>query len=180
MTDIAGDGAQTASTGLIKSQIDFGAGLLLIALAVVGFFGSLNLRFGSLTSVGPGLVPRSVAVLVGLFGIGLLISSCLAAGARVERWTLRGPFFLLGSVLVFAMTIRGSTLSLAGLTVTIPQLGLAIAGPLTVFVSALADKDLRPVELVLYTVVLTAACIGMFKFLLGLPIPLLPVGWGPY
>jgi hypothetical protein len=112
MLDVPGDRAQPSGNGIIKSQLDLAAGLLLIALALIGYFGTLGLRFGQLTSVGPALMPRSVSVLIGAFGIGLVITSFLAVGPRLERWNLRGPVFVLGSVVLFALTIRGATLSL--------------------------------------------------------------------
>ena len=180
MLDVPGDRAQPSERGLIKSQLDFAAGLLLIVIALVGIYGSLGLRFGQLTSVGPALMPRSVALLTGVFGVGLVITSFLSVGPRLERWHLRGPFFVLGSVLLFAMTIRGSTLTFGSLKVAIPQLGLAIAGPLTVLFASLADRDTRPLEILIFTVLLTLACVGMFKFLLRLPIPILPLGWGSF
>jgi hypothetical protein len=180
MPDATGDRAPAPDKSIIKSQLDLAAGLLLLALALIGYFGALGLRFGALTSVGPGLMPKSVAFLVGVFGLGLVITSFLSVGPRLERWHLRGPFFVLGAVLLFAMTIRGSTFTFGSLTIVIPQLGLAIAGPLTVIFSAFADRETRPVELVIYTIVLTAACVAMFKFLLRLPIPILPLGWGSF
>lgn len=180
MLDVPGDGAQPSGKGIIKSQLDLAAGLLLVVIALVGLYGTLGLRFGQLTSVGPALMPRSVAVLTGVFGMGLVVTSFLSVGPRLERWHWRGPFFVLGSVLLFAMTIRGSTLSLGSLKVVVPQLGLAIAGPLTVIFAALADRDTKPVELLIYTVFLTVVCVGMFKFMLRLPIPILPLGWGSF
>jgi hypothetical protein len=180
MLDVPGDRAQPSGNGIIKSQLDLAAGLLLIGLAVVGYLGTLGLRFGQLTNVGPALMPRSVAALIGVFGISMMISSFLSVGPRLERWSFRGPFFVLGSVVLFATTIRGATLSLGDWKVVVPQLGLAIAGPLTIFMCALADRESRPVELIVFTVALTAVCIGMFRFLLRLPIPILPLGWGSF
>jgi Tripartite tricarboxylate transporter TctB family len=180
MLDVPRDRAQPSEKGIIKSQLDLAAGLLLLVIALVGLYGSLGLRFGQLTSVGPALMPRSVAVLTGVFGLGLVITSFLSVGPRLERWHVRGPFFVLGSVLLFALTIRGSTLTLGSLTIVIPQLGLVIAGPLSVVFSSLADRDTKPVEILIYTVFLTIVCVGMFKFLLRLPIPILPLGWGSF
>jgi Tripartite tricarboxylate transporter TctB family len=177
MPDAPGDRAPPSSRDVVKSQVDLGAGLFLIALALIGVYGSLGLRFGQLTSVGPALMPRSVAVLIGVFGIGLVISSFLSVGPRLEGWHFRGPVFVLGAVVMFALTIRGSTLSLAGLSLKIPQLGLIVAGPLAVIISSMADKDTRPVEIVIFTIVLTAVCIGVFRFLLRLPLPILPLGY---
>jgi hypothetical protein len=180
MPDATGDRAPAPDKSIIKSQLDLAAGLLLLALALIAYFGALGLRFGALTSVGPGLMPKSVAFLVGVFGVGLIITSFLSVGPRLEQWHLRGPFFVLGSVLLFAMTIRGSTFTFGSLTIVIPQLGLAIAGPLTIFMSALADRETKPVELLIFTIALTAVCIGMFRVLLRLPIPILPLGWGSF
>jgi putative tricarboxylic transport membrane protein len=180
MSQGSGDGAPDSSNSLIKSQVDLGSGLLLIAVALVGYFGTLALRFGSLTAVGPGLMPRSVAVLVGTFGAVLVVTSFFAHGPRLEKWAVRGPLFVLGSVLAFALTIRGSTISLGDWHLTIPQLGLAVAGPLAVIISALADRETKPLELAVFTVGLTVACLGMFKYILRLPLPILPFGWGPF
>lgn len=146
--------------GLVKSPIDLAGGLFLITLAAIGFFGTLNLSFGTLSSMGPGLLPRTVAVLLAGLGLTLVVSGFVAAGSQLERWRLRGPFFVLGSVLLFAWTIR--------------PLGLVIAGPLAVLFSSLADKDTRLVEVLIFAAVMTALCVGLFSFALRLPIPVLP------
>jgi hypothetical protein len=72
---------------------------------------------------------------------------------------------VLAGVLVFAATIR--------------PLGLVVAGPLAVIVSALADKDTRPVEVAILAIALTMLSGLLFKELLGLPIPFDPRGLVP-
>ena len=67
-----------------------------------------------------------------------------------------------GAVVVFAFTIR--------------PLGLVVAGPLCFIVAALADRDTRPVEVVVSAVIATLACGFLFKDLLNLPIPFDPIG----
>ena len=59
--------------------------------------------------------------------------------------------------MLFAETIRG--------------LGLAVAGPLAVTVGSFASKDARPLEALIFGILLTGACVLLFKTLLGLPIP---------
>lgn len=154
------------SRGLIKSPLDFAGGLFLLAIALLGFIGAFNLPFGHMSSIGSGLLPKSVAVLVAAFGLLLVVQALFLEGDRLEAWGIRGPVFVLGAVLVFAFAIR--------------PLGLAIAGPLCIVVSALASRETRPVELVIFSVVMTAVCIGLFKFLLRLPIPIFPPGYGPF
>lgn len=166
MAEAPGNRAQDDGRGLLKSPLDFGAGIFLIGLAAIGFIGAFTLPFGHLSGIGSGLLPKSVAVLVGIFGALLVLQSLLIEGDRLERWGIRGPIFVIGAVILFALTIR--------------TLGLVVAGPLCVVVSALADRDTRPVELVIFAVVLTAACIALFKFMLRLPIPIFPPGYGPF
>ena len=68
--------------------------------------------------------------------------------------------FVLGAILVFAYSVR--------------PLGLAVAAPLAILIGAFASNDTRWGETLLFSVVMTAFCIGLFKYALGLPIPLAP------
>jgi len=152
--------------GPIKSSLDFAGGLFLLLIAAIGYAGAFSLPVGHLSSIGSGLLPKALAVLIAAFGVVLLVMSMLTGGERLERMAIRGPIFVLGAVVVFAATIR--------------PLGLVIAGPLAVILSALADKDTRPIEIVVFAIFVTLLCFAMFKLLLGLPIPIFPPGYGPY
>jgi hypothetical protein len=172
--------------GLVKSSHDVGGGLFLLAIAALGFAGAFNLPSGTLSGIGSGLLPKTVSILVAGFGIYLIAQGLLFEGDRLERWHLRGPVFVLGAVLLFAMLIRGSTLNFGGIfgipvlaSVKLPGLGLVVAGPLAVVVSSLADKDTRPGEIAIFAVVMTLLCGLLFKELLGLPIPFDPLGLIP-
>jgi hypothetical protein len=169
--------------GPIKSPFDLAGGLFLLGLAALGLAGGFNLPFGTLSGIGSGLMPRVVAVLVGTFGVVLIVQALIWNGDRLEKWHLRGPVFVLGAVLVFAMVIRGSTLSFGGFagipvltTVKVPALGLVVAGPLAVMVSSFADAGTRPREIAVFAVVMTLLCGLLFKELLNLPIPFDPAG----
>lgn len=177
---------ETRTRGVVKSSFDLAGGLFLLALAGLGLVGGFDLPTGTLSAIGSGMVPRVVSILVGAFGVLLVVRALLFDGDRVERWHLRGPVFILGAVLVFAMVIRGSTLTLGGVagipvlaTVTIPPLGLIVGGPLAVIVSSLAARDTRPLEILVYSMVLTLLSSLLFKELLGLPIPFDPAGLIP-
>jgi len=169
--------------GLIKSPFDLAGGVFLLALAALGLAGGFNLPSGTLSGIGSGLMPRVVAILVGAFGVLLIVQALFFQGDRLESWHLRGPVFVLGGVLVFAVLIRGSTLTFGGFagipllaTVKIPALGLLVAGPLAVIVSAFADKTTKPLEIAVFGVVMTLLCGILFKELLNLPIPFDPAG----
>lgn len=224
------DGRDTSAwLSRVRSPQDFAAGLLLIAMAAFAVYASADLDAGSLAAIGPGMLPRSVAIIVGLFGVAIAGGALLADGPRLERWSFRGPFFVLGAVLVFAATIRGLwidalgarlglavlagaiawfaaprllpglvsqgaaigrsmiAIAAAGLVVVLatwivpPAMswqapipgGLIVAGPLVVLISGFAEPELRWRELLIFTVVMNAFCIGLFRYALSLPIPLL-------
>lgn len=135
------------------------AGLALVLIALLALWASAPLDMGTLRSVGPGAMPRGVALLV--LGIGLVFSGAalVRGGEALGRWPLRGPVFVCLAVVSFALTIR--------------TLGLAVAGPVVVLVSGAASEETRPVELVIFAAVMTAFCVGLFRFALGLPIPVL-------
>jgi hypothetical protein len=112
------------------------------------------------------MLPKGVAALVGLFGIVLVARSMLFFGPGLERWAWRGPVFVLGSFVLFGLTID--------------PLGLACAGTLAVIFASLADPDTRPLEIIVFAIVITAVSIVLFKYLLGLPIPVFPFGYDPF
>ena len=144
----------------IRSPQDAAAGLFLVVVAGFALWGGSSLSAGSLRQIGPGMLPRALAILTGLCGIGLIAGSFFYPGEDLERWRLRGPLFVLGAAVMFGFTIR--------------PLGLIVAVPVAVLISALASRESRWIEIIVFAVVMTVACIGLFKYALGLPIPLAP------
>ena len=156
----ADDASNQRPKRVVKSATELLAGLLLIGLAAVGLFGALNLNSGQLSSMGPGMMPKITSIGLAIFGAALIVQSFIADGPPVQAWNWRGILFVFGAVLAFAATIRG--------------LGLGVAGPLAVIISSLADRDTRLIEIVPFALVMTAFSALLFKWLLGLPIPILP------
>src|SRR5262245_13401079 len=171
---------------LVKSPFDLAGGLFLLALAVLGLAGGFSLPTGTLSGIGSGLMPRVVSIMVGAFGVLLIVQSLLYDGDHLERWHARGPVFVLGGVVVFALLVRGATLNFGGIlgipllaTVKVPALGLIVAGPLAVIISAFATKETKPLEIVGFSVVMTMLCGLLFKEMLNLPVPFDPAGLIP-
>jgi hypothetical protein len=79
----------------------------------------------------------------------------------LDRSGLRGPLFLVGGLLAFALTVR--------------SLGLLVAAPLLALISGAASAETRFGELVVFAIVMTALCIGVFKYALNLPMPALVI-----
>ena len=136
------------------------AGVLLIGSAAVGYYAAFPLDAGSMSGVGSGLLPKAVAILLGAFGVYLLVAGLIGTHERVEGFSLRGPIFVLGAIMAFAATVR--------------PFGLLVAGPLAMLLSSMADPDTRPIEIIVFTACMTVACYLLFKAVLNLPIPVLP------
>jgi putative tricarboxylic transport membrane protein len=143
----------------VRAPQDFAAGVCLLALAVFALWAGADLPAGRLRAMGPGMLPRAIAILVGLLGVGLVVYSLVKRGSGLERLGIRGPVFVTLGVVAFALTIR--------------TVGLAVAGPLVVVVSSAASAETRVREIVVFAVAITALCIGLFRFALHLPIPVL-------
>lgn len=140
---------------------DIAAGLFMLAVAAVALWGTSGLPMSDGGGIGPGFMPKGVAMLIAGFGVLLLAIGLAGDRAPIERLSLRAPIFVLGSIIVFAATIR--------------TLGLAFAGPLAVTIAALADKQSRVVEVLLFAIATTVFCILLFKYILRLPVPLAPI-----
>ena len=138
---------------------DIAAGLFLLLIAAVGYAGTLDLP-SIWAGVGSGLMPKLVAGLIAVLGLAIMLLGMAPSADRLQSMTLRGPLFVLGAAVMFAATIR--------------TLGLAVAGPLTWVIAAMADPDSRLVEIIFFSILMTVLCVGLFKYALRLPIPLLP------
>lgn len=147
---------------LIRAPRELAAGVSLIALGAAALWASADLEMGRLGAVGPGMLPRATAALMVVAGLGFAVFAFLRDGEALERWTLRGPLLLTLGVVGFALTIR--------------PVGLVVAGPLVVLVGGAASSEARVKELAVFAVLTTLFCIGLFRTLLGLPIPIWTLG----
>jgi putative tricarboxylic transport membrane protein len=145
----------------VRGPQNLAAGATLLAVAAFALWAGRGLPAGTLRSVGPGMMPRAAALLLGVAGLGLLAASLLRAGERLQRWAWRGPLFVTLAVVGFALTIRSP--------------GLVVAGPLVAIVGGAASPEARPRELVVFGVLVTAFCVALFRYALQLPIPVLVI-----
>ena len=104
---------------------DFVGGLVVIAVALFAFWQAADLQIGTLGGIGPGMLPKSLAVLFGLLGALLVVDSFLEAGLPLEPWSFRGPVLVALAIVAFGLTVR--------------PLGLVVAGPLAIVIAAFAS-----------------------------------------
>jgi putative tricarboxylic transport membrane protein len=137
---------------------DILGGLVVIVVAGFAYWLARNLPAGAQGGMGPGTLPKGLALLLGALGFALLLNSFNSES--LARWSIRGPLFVLGALVVFGLAVR--------------PLGLVVAGPLAIAAAAFASSEVRWRETLVFGGLMTVFCIGLFKFALGLPIPLAP------
>lgn len=156
--------------GLMRAPQNVAAGLMLLILAGIALWLVQDLNQGTLRAIGPALLPRALAVGVGLCGAALLIAGFIREGEPLERGTIRGPLFVMIAIAAFALTIRPVQLG----AFTTPGLGLVVAGPLAIFISGFATPEAWVRELLVLALSLTPFCMILFGDALNLAIPLFP------
>lgn len=139
---------------------DFCGGVIVCAVGIAAYWLSYDLAIGTLGGMGPGMLPKAMSLLLGALGLLLIVTSFFENGARVPKLSLRGPVFVFGALIAFGLAVR--------------PLGLVAAGPLAIVISAFASDEVRWSETVVSGTLTTLFCILLFKFALGLPIPLAP------
>lgn len=154
----------------VRSPQDMGAGIFMIALGVLALILGANLPMGTLRSIGPGMLPKSLAVICMVIGLVLALNSLRYDGPALERWSARNILLVLGGACLFGLVIRGFQIG----PISVPPLGLIVAGPLVVLVSGMAADDKKVRQLFIFAAVMTIGCALLFKYALGLPIPLAP------
>ena len=135
-------------------------GLFLVAVAAGTLVATRNLAVGHAADMGPGYMPRVVAL--ALMGFGLFFSGrgLMRTRLGIAPVQLRPLLAILASVGVFALTAE--------------RLGLAIASVLAVILASFATREGRLIETVAFAIVLSGAAVLLFVKVLGLPIPVWP------
>jgi hypothetical protein len=143
---------------------DFWSGLMLIAIGGGAVVIARNYQFGSSLRMGPGYFPTILGASLVMFGIYFIIQGLRSGAEKLEgSWSLRALIILPLSLVLFGLLIDR-----AGF---IPALLALIIG------SATASRQFRLIEVLLFSVFLTAACVIVFVWALGLPYELIAGFW---
>jgi hypothetical protein len=147
----------------VSSRISFpdlAFAVFLIAVGALALALSSDLSAGSAGSMGPGYVPRALAILIILIGAGMAARALLAGRERLPGVALR-PLALIGiSVALFALLL--------------PRAGLALTSFAVVLCAGFAAADARLRENALLAIGLAAFAVALFVLGLGLPIRIWP------
>src|SRR5262245_42806807 len=100
---MSNDNAGDAGVVSVLRRQDFVGGLVVVGVALFAFWQGWGLPIGTVGQMGPGMLPKGLAVLLGALGIMLMVSAFLEAGPALESWSIRAPLFVLGGVVAFGL-----------------------------------------------------------------------------
>ena len=144
----------------IKSPKDFWAGVMYIGFGLATVLMALGYHVGTAARMGPGYFPRGLGSLMILLGVVLGLRGVRLQGPKIWLGSFKPLLVVLGSVLLFG--------------VTIPFLGLALSTFLLVVASSMASNEFRWKETVIAAVLLAAFAVGAFAWALGVQMPVWP------
>jgi hypothetical protein len=132
----------------------------LVALGGLAVTLAGELPVGRAGSMGPGYVPRGLALLVMLMGFGMGLRAILAGRQPFPVVALRPLILIFAAVALFAILL--------------PRAGLALTSVAVVLCSGFAAADVRLRENAALAVGLSAFAVALFVRGLGLPIRVWP------
>ena len=146
--------------GFIRAQTDLAAGLFLLIFAGLAWWYGQPLKVGTAYRMGPGYVPMLLAWILGAFGLALVVLGLARRGMPLEAWRPKPIVLVLGSLVMFALTIE--------------RTGLLIASVLAVGLAGLAAPQQRLRQTALLALCLAGFACLLFPFALQLPLRILP------
>jgi hypothetical protein len=143
---------------------DILSGLIFVAFGAAFGYAAIGYPLGTAFRMGPGYFPLVLASLLAVLGVAILVKGVTAAAADTPIGPIpwRGAIFILGALVYFGATVRG--------------LGLVLALFGAAFLSALASRHNGPLAALAIAGALTAACVVIFHYGLGVTVPL----FGPW
>ncbi len=148
----------------IRKPKDFWTGLIFLAVGVFAIALIRKLPMGTTMHMGPAYLPTVLGVVLGLIGLVLVIRSLVQIGEAVGQLAYKQLGLVLSSIVVFGLLLR--------------QVGLVATLLLLVFISGYASPRFTWGKTFVLAIGLTAFCIVIFTFALGLPIPVLGIWFG--
>ncbi len=139
---------------------DLAFAVFLIALGAFSLALASPLAVGTAAAMGPGYVPRGLAILIMVYGAVLGARALFSGRAPMPAIEWRPLFLIFSAVALFA--------------VLLPFAGLALTSFVLVICAGFAAYDVRFRENAIAAVVLAAFAVVLFVMALGLPIQVWP------
>ncbi|HWL27785.1 MAG TPA: tripartite tricarboxylate transporter TctB family protein [Burkholderiaceae bacterium] len=145
---------------LIKAPKDFWSGMIFVAFGVGFVAVAREYPMGSALEMGAAYFPTLVGGLLAIMGVVLVGSSTVKAGEAIGHIGIRIPFLVVGALVLFGYLLD--------------WLGLIPAIIALIFVGSAGGHEFRFWEVLIFALVVAAMAVGIFSFVLGVPLKLGP------
>lgn len=136
-------------------------GVFLIAAAAGTFAATMKLSGGTAANMGPGYMPRAIALVLLGFGVVFAGRGVLGGAAvAIDRVQIRPVLGVAAAVAVFALLIETA--------------GLAAASLAAILLAAAASRESRFFEVILFGLGVSAGAVLLFVKALSLPVDVWP------
>lgn len=155
----------------IKSQKDFSAGLLFMAVGVAFAWGATNYSVGTGARMGPGYFPLLLGILMAVLGGVITFNSLVVEtedGDKIGTWALKPLFFIIAANLVFGLMLGGLP------SIKLPAIGMIAGIYALTFIASLAGDEFDFKEVTILATVLSVISYLAFVVLLKLQFPVWP------
>ena len=143
----------------LRASKDVWAGLMLIGIGAAAMLIARNYPFGTALRMGPGYFPIILGALLIVFGLAILAYGLRSREKIARSWSLRALIVLPLSLVLFGVLMEHA--------------GFIPAMMVLIFGSATASTEFKFVEILLFSIGLTALSVVVFVWGLGLPYPLI-------
>ncbi|WP_458760113.1 tripartite tricarboxylate transporter TctB family protein [Afipia sp. TerB] len=135
-------------------------GLFLIAAAAGTFAATWHLAGGTAANMGPGYMPRAIALVLLAFGVFFAGRGLLRAHAGIAQVQFRPILGVSVAVGIFALLVETA--------------GLAAASFASIVIAAAASRESRFFEVILFGLFISAGAVLLFVKALALPVAIWP------
>lgn len=143
----------------VRNWQDLAAGIFFIVVAMLIYWIASDYPMGTLRSIGPGFLPKVLAVAMGVLALIMLLRSLGGDEVAIEGLALRPLFFILAGSLAFGLLVRPA--------------GVFVALVVMVLMGCAASREIGVRQALLTALGLAVGSIVIFVYALGLPMPVL-------
>jgi len=144
-----------------KINQDVLTGILFASIGIIAALIGRDYPMGTANRPGTGVLPMILAwCLIGTGGL-LLVKGVLGGGEALTKWAWRQIILVTLAVVAFGLLADDA--------------GLVVAMLVSMTLCALATPETRWFEYLMFAAIMVAIGVGMFIWLLGMPIPIWPI-----
>ncbi len=155
----------------IKSQKDFFAGLLFLAIGVAFAWGATTYNVGTGARMGPGYFPLTLGVVLAILGAVETLKAMVIeseSGDKIGKWAWRPICYVLGANLAFGVLLGGLP------SIKVPAMGMILAIYALTIIASMAGERFKLKDVLILATILAIGSYLAFIVLLKLQIPVWP------